>query len=142
VKDYPSTIKKIHDHGMIVHGNFIFRFDTDCRDIFDKTVEMIYDWEIDLCLFNVLTPFPGTPLFDRLEMEGRILTKDWAKYDLETAVFQPKHMSPQELEKGTLEVQNIFSSTFNIVKSLTKSMKIGLYPFLINGLRHWRVKFE
>jgi len=49
---------------------------------------------------HVLTPYPGTPLFRRMEAEGRLLHRDWDRYDTATAVFRPKHMTPEELEAG------------------------------------------
>ena len=61
------------------------------------------DARIDLPRFSILTPFPGTPLFRRLEAEGRILNKDWERYDGQHVVFQPARMSVGELERGTRE---------------------------------------
>ena len=62
---------------------------------------------------------------------------------MRTAVFKPKHMSPKELEDGTLKVQKVFSSSSNIIKSVVKSMKHGLfYQPLINGFFNWLVKTE
>ena len=55
---------------------------------------------IDLPRFAVVTPFPNTPLYRRLDAEGRILTRDWELYDAQHVVFQPKHMSVPELLDG------------------------------------------
>lgn len=134
IEDYASTVRKIHDFGMVVNGNFIFGFDTDQKNIFDRTLEAVYDWGIDLCSFLILTPLPGTPLFDRLDMEGNILTRDWSKYDYSTAVHRPKNMSPEELEEGTLKINGAFNSNAHTMKNLHKSMKLGFYPFLLRAL--------
>jgi len=56
--------------------------------------------KIDLPRFAVVTPFPNTPLHKRLEAEGRILTRNWELYDAQHVVFQPKHMSVDELQRG------------------------------------------
>lgn len=130
VKDYASTIKKIHDHGMMVFADFIFGFDTDNKDIFDKTKDMVSDMNLDLVTFNVLTPLPSTPLFNKLKKERRILTEDWSKYDFRTVVFKPKNMSPEELQNNTSEIQKIFSSNFYIMKNIARSIKLGFYPFV------------
>ena len=130
VKDYASTIKKIHDHGMMVFADFIFGFDTDNKDIFDKTKDMVSDMNLDLVTFNVLTPLPGTPLFNKLKKERRILTEDWSKYDFRTVVFKPKNMSPEELQNNTSEIQKIFSSNSYIMKNIARSIKLGFYPFV------------
>jgi radical SAM superfamily enzyme YgiQ (UPF0313 family) len=50
--------------------------------------------------FHILTPYPGTPLFRQMEAEGRLLHRDWNKYDTAHCVFRPKHMTPEELELG------------------------------------------
>jgi len=76
VENYKNVIKKVHDHGMRIEAAFMFGFDTDKPDIFDKTKDTIQDWELDLIDFSTLTPYPGTPLFNRLEKEKRILTRD------------------------------------------------------------------
>ncbi|MCU7855021.1 MAG: DUF4070 domain-containing protein, partial [Candidatus Thiodiazotropha sp. (ex Lucinoma borealis)] len=72
----------------------------DTPDVFDATVQMALDSAIDLPRFAVLTPFPGTPLFRRLETEGRILHRDWEQYDGQHVVFQPKQMTMQALAEG------------------------------------------
>ena len=50
--------------------------------------------------FHILTPYPATPLFRQMEEEGRLLHKDWSKYDTAHVVFKPKHMSPEQLQEG------------------------------------------
>jgi radical SAM superfamily enzyme YgiQ (UPF0313 family) len=130
VKNYLSSVKKIHDNGMIVIGNFIFGFDTDIPDVFDKTIEFVNKSEIDILPINILTPFPGTPLYERLNREGRILTKDWPKYNMQTVVFQPKNMTPDELFDNTVKVHRAWYETSNTIKRIIRSMKFGFYPFL------------
>jgi hypothetical protein len=78
-----------------------------------------------------LTPFPGTPIFNRLENEGRILTKDWSKYTLKNVVFKPKNMSSDELLDGVRKMYHDFYSTQYTVKRVVKSLHLGLYPFFI-----------
>jgi len=69
-------IKRIHKYGMLVQSGIIFGFDQDTLDVFDVTLEKLHELQIDIVQVNILTPFPGTPLFDRLEKEERILTRD------------------------------------------------------------------
>jgi radical SAM superfamily enzyme YgiQ (UPF0313 family) len=78
-------------------GCFVFGFDHDTPLTLEETVEFVSEVNIDLPRYAVLTPFPGTPLFQRLKQEGRILTEDWSLYDGQHVVFQPKKMSVQEL---------------------------------------------
>lgn len=140
VKKFASTIEKIHDHGMGVMGNFMFGLDGDYPDIFEKTIDAIHDWELDLASFNIFTPFPGTPLFDALEKEKRILTKDWSKYDIQHVVFQPKHMSPQDLLDGTVLAHKDLFSTCNTVNRALRCFKFGIYSFLMTGLENFAKK--
>jgi len=137
VEEFGSTIDKIHNFGMAVKGNFMFGMDGDYPDIFDKTINAICDWELDLAGFSILTPFPGTPLFESLEREKRILTSDWSKYDARHVVFQPKHMSPQELLDGYTRVIKTVGSTFNKTLRAIKCLKFGPYTFLRTGVANF-----
>lgn len=97
---YKSLVGDLHRLGISVQGCFVFGLDHDTPDIFDATVEFAIDAGVDLPRFAVLTPFPGTPLHNRLEAEGRILTKDWELYDGQHVVFQPKNMTVRQLVEG------------------------------------------
>jgi len=135
-EDFAIAVKKIHNHGISIMGNFIFGLDEDHPDIFRKTLDAICKWELELAEFNIFTPFPGTPLYDFLEKENRILTKDWSKYDIQHVVFQPKHMTAQELLDGTREVKKEFFSKFNTLKRSLTSLRSGAYPFLTTGMEN------
>jgi len=100
---------------MTVQGGIIFGFDEDKPDIFDTSLEKMYEWELDAVEVNILTPYPGTPLFDRLEKEGRILTKDWSRYNQVDVVYQPKNMTIKELYNGTRKVAKEYYSMPNSV---------------------------
>ena len=69
-------------------------------------------------LISILTPFPGTGLFDRMEKEGRLLHKDWDRYDSKTVVFQPRNMTPAELKKGFAYVWREVYSFASIYRKL------------------------
>ena len=94
-------VRRLHQRGIALMGCFVFGFDHDTTDTFAETAEFAIEAHIDLPRFAILTPFPGTPLFDRLKAEGRILTEDWGLYDGQHVVFRPRLMSPQELLRGT-----------------------------------------
>ena len=124
VEDFKKMIKKVHEHGMTIQGGIIFGFDEDKKDIFDTTIETIKDWGIDVLEVNILTPYPGTPLFTRLDKEGRILTRDWSKYNQVDVVFQPKNMTVDELYSGSRKVAKEFYSSFNLTKKILNMMLI------------------
>ena len=97
---YATIVERLHKHGIALQGCFVFGLDDDHKDVFLRTAEFAVKARIDLPRFAVVTPFPNTPLYRRLDAEGRILTRDWELYDAQHVVFQPKHMSVQELQDG------------------------------------------
>jgi len=129
VNQYMAAIKKIHDYNITITGTFVFGFDHDTLDIFDRTDEFINVSEIDAPVDHILTPYPGTPLFNRLEREGRILTKDWTKYTTRDVVFQPKNMTPKELLDNTIKLRRRWYKTYNILRRSMMSLRFGYYPF-------------
>lgn len=100
LKDYKDQIKRLHDHGIAINGCFVFGSDEDNKEVFERTVDFVQDNKIDLPRYTVYTPFPGTPLYKRLESEGRIITNNWSLYDAQHVVIKPKNMSPEELQEG------------------------------------------
>lgn len=99
-RDYARRVRIFHDNGIQVNASFVFGFDHDRPDVFDRTLCWIEEQRLECATFHILTPYPGTPLFGALEAEGRLLHRDWSRYDTAHAVFQPRHMSPEELEAG------------------------------------------
>jgi radical SAM superfamily enzyme YgiQ (UPF0313 family) len=95
------VLSRLHDAGIAVMGCFVFGFDTDDPDVFERTAAFVHDADVDLPRFAVLTPFPGTPLHTRLKAEGRLLTEDWSLYDGQHVVFEPAQMSADALLRGT-----------------------------------------
>jgi radical SAM superfamily enzyme YgiQ (UPF0313 family) len=98
--DYARRVRIFHDNGIQVNASFVFGFDHDRADVFDRTLRWIEQQRLECATFHILTPYPGTPLFRALEAEGRLLHRDWSRYDTGHAVFQPRHMTPEELEAG------------------------------------------
>jgi radical SAM superfamily enzyme YgiQ (UPF0313 family) len=98
--DYARRVAILHDNGIQVNGSFVLGFDHDRRDVFAATAEWIEDTRLECATFHILTPYPGTPLFRQLEREDRILHRNWSLYDTSHVVFRPKHLTPEELERG------------------------------------------
>jgi radical SAM superfamily enzyme YgiQ (UPF0313 family) len=99
-EDYARRVAILHRYGIQVNGSFVLGFDHDEPDVFERTVEWIEANRLECSTFHILTPYPGTPLFRQLEAEGRILHRDWDRYDTAHVVFQPKHMSCEQLDAG------------------------------------------
>jgi radical SAM superfamily enzyme YgiQ (UPF0313 family) len=103
-------VRILHDHGIQVNGSFVLGFDHDRKDVFARSAEWIEQNRLECATFHILTPYPATPLFRKMEAQGRILHKDWSLYDTGHAVFRPKHMTPEELERGYQWIyQRLFS---------------------------------
>jgi radical SAM superfamily enzyme YgiQ (UPF0313 family) len=99
-RDYGAAIRRLHDLGVMVNGSFVFGLDADGPDVFDRTVAWAIDHGVETATFHVLTPYPGTALFQRMEAQGRLLHRDWDLYDTRHAVFRPARLSPRQLEDG------------------------------------------
>ena len=99
-EDYARRVAVLHRYGIQVNGSFVLGFDHDRPDVFERTVAWIEANRLECATFHILTPYPGTPLFRQLEAQGRILHRDWDKYDTAHVVFQPRHMSGEELDRG------------------------------------------
>lgn len=120
-ENYIRVVERLHAHGIALQGCFVFGLDGDKADVFLKTAEFAVAAGIDLPRFAVVTPFPNTPLYKRLEAEGRLLTKNWEFYDAQHVVFQPRHMSVQELQAGIEVAWKHAYSWRSIVRRIRKS---------------------
>jgi radical SAM superfamily enzyme YgiQ (UPF0313 family) len=142
-REYKEAIKILHDHGISVEGAFIFGFDSDDKSVFDRTVDFCFDAKIDLVQFAMLTPFPGTRLFERLQKENRILTYDWSKYNMSNVLFQPKQMTPDELYEGWVNAYRRFYGRLPILRRLftlgRRSFLAALPLLVLNGTYRKRV---
>jgi radical SAM superfamily enzyme YgiQ (UPF0313 family) len=122
VEEYARIVERIHSHGIAVQAGIVFGFDGDTPKIFKDTLDFLEETGVQNATFNILTPFPGTPLFRRLEAEGRILTRDWRKYNSRTeVVYQPKRMTVAELLAGFRYANERFYSLSSTAKRLSRS---------------------
>lgn len=99
-QQYIDVVKRMHDHGIGVKGSFIFGFDSDDDGVFERTVEFVEKAKIDVVYYSILTPYPGTALYDQMVREGRIIDHDWNHYNTHNVVYQPKNMTPERLFDG------------------------------------------
>ncbi len=133
VKENEDAVKRIQDVGILFHPSFVFGFDDDTKAIFDDTLEFLYKNKIATATFNILTPYPGTKLYNQLKQEGRIVSEDWSNYDHSSVVFRPKHMTAEELAEGYYHLKKEFYSTSNILRHVIRLKEmphLGLAQFL------------
>ena len=101
-KEYSQAIKIIQDQGILFDASLVFGFDDDDKSIFERTLDFLDKNRVAIATFNILTPYPGTAIFERFKKEGRLLSQNWQDYNHRTVVFRPKKMSPEELAQGFL----------------------------------------
>jgi radical SAM superfamily enzyme YgiQ (UPF0313 family) len=145
VRDYEQLLQTIKRHGIMINASFVFGFDHDSPTVFQDTLDFAVRNKLDSINFHILTPYPGTLLFKRLEAERRILTYDWDRYDTAHAVFQPTQMTAEELERGYIWIYREFYSWANILRRMPDAPLEEKIHFLVfnialkktNGL--WQV---
>ncbi|MDH5656848.1 MAG: B12-binding domain-containing radical SAM protein [Spirochaetia bacterium] len=118
-EDYREFMKKMHERRISIQGCFIFGFDFEDTGVFQETLDLVNESKIDIPRYSLLTPYPGTDLFKKLEIENRIVSYDWKNYDTMHSVFTPRKMSREELTSG---FKKIYEDTFrmsNIKKRIT-----------------------
>ena len=140
-KDYQAAIRRLHSLGVMINGSFVFGLDDDTPDVFKTTVDWSVKQGITTATFHILTPYPGTQLFNDMERQGRILTHDWDLYDTRHVVYQTRNISAADLKTGYDRAYRDFYSWPNILKAA------GQHDSLKHCLKHlaytagWK-KFE
>lgn len=116
-RDYAAAIQRLHDLGVMVNASFVFGMDDDDESVFDRTIEWAIKQGVETATFHILTPYPGTALYKRVQAEGRITTSNWDLYDTRHTVFQPKRLTPESLETGYWHAYQEFYRWKNIIQS-------------------------
>ena len=128
---YGEVIRKLHDHGIIAYAAFIFGFDFDDPSVFERTVEFAIANKVILAQFAILTPYPGTRLYTRLQAEGRLLQDKWwlvPNQEILAPHFRPQLMEPEQLREGWKWAWREFYSFSSIWKR--KDFWPALHPYL------------
>jgi radical SAM superfamily enzyme YgiQ (UPF0313 family) len=129
--DFQEAVRRFHGEGIGVVGAFIFGFDHEDKDIFEQSFEFITKCHIDCVQLSILTPYPGTRLYNRLLNEGRLFVPDWWLHGClpDTLLFQPKSMSPEDLVDGFVRLNREVYSYRTIIKRF-----FGISPWKRNAL--------
>ena len=108
---FSESIRRFHDHGIMIYGSFIFGYDHDTPETIARTVDFALESKLFLVNFSALTPTPGSRLFDRLRSEGRLLYDRWwldPRYRYGEATYRPRHMSPDALTQSCVRAREAF----------------------------------
>jgi radical SAM superfamily enzyme YgiQ (UPF0313 family) len=120
VDDINNCIKALKEYSINIHGMFVLGSDTDDIQTIRNTQKYAKELNINSIQFMMLTPLPGTPVFEELKEQGRLIHTDWSKYDAHHAVFEPKLMTAFELHNETLKAMAKFYSWTSILRNLWK----------------------
>jgi radical SAM superfamily enzyme YgiQ (UPF0313 family) len=123
VESYEKLIREIHDRHIMVNASMVFGMDHDDIDVFDITLDWLIKNKVETMTAHILTPYPGTKLFNKFKSEGRITDMDWSHYNTSNVVFKPKHMTAEQLREGYLRIYKEFYSLKNILKRLPTENK-------------------
>ncbi len=137
VADIRYCVENFHKYGIKVHGMFVFGGDEDSVATIRETVDFALETKIDTVQFMILVPLPGTPVYTQLDQEGRLLTKDWDFYDGHHVVFQPKQMSPWELQTETINAFRRFYAIRNLPRNLFVT---GFSSVVFRGIGYYLVR--
>jgi len=135
ITDIEHCVKTLKDYGIILYTGFVIGSDSDNNETIKNTLDFCIKNDIDFPSFHILTPFPGTKIYQELESEKRIFTKDWNMYDLYRCVFYPKNFTPYELQMRVLNMwKEFYSMKRNLSKLLRESIIKTVFRFKLNRI--------
>lgn len=130
-RDYTLAVQRLHELGVMINGSFVFGMDHDDETVFDRTVEWAVESGIETATFHILTPYPGTVLYQRMAAAGRITSHEWNLYDTRHVVYRPTNMTPQTLQEGYWRAYREFYRWGSIFKgAFTKPSTVGVLRHL------------
>jgi len=143
VDEFATTFRNIRDAGIEPMVSMIMGLDGDGPDTFAATLRFLMKNRIPIAYVFILTPCPGTPLFDKLDAEGRLFCKDWNRYGGDQVVFYPENYSVETLEKEFWQLLKRFYSLGSIAIRLftpTRSLKNRIVSLKYNLLHRRSLK--
>lgn len=124
-RDYNLAIRRLHDLGVMINGSFVFGMDHDDETVFDRTVEWAVEQNIETATFHILTPYPGTALYERMLAASRITSNDWNLYDTRHVIYQPAKMTSEILQAGYWRAYRNFYRWKSIIKGAAAKSTIS-----------------
>lgn len=130
---YDKVIDEIHSRDIMINASMVFGFDHDTTDVFQNTLDWLVKNRIETITGHILTPYPGTKLFKKLDKENRITDYEPTHYNTSRVVFKPKLMTAEELYDGYLWIYRNFYSFKNIKARLPHNSRRWI-PYLLFNL--------
>jgi len=116
-KDYVKATQRLHNNGVMINGSFVFGLDDDDKDVFKRTVDWAVKNALTTSTFHILTPYPGTALYNDMRDHRRLTTSNWDLYDTRHVVYKTRNISPEDLLAGYHYAYKSFYSWSNIFKA-------------------------
>lgn len=129
---YEKAVRRCREAGVAFHASLIFGLDEQTPNVFEHTLDFLLRNSVPSISANILTPYPGTFLFDRMMREDRILHTNWSYYDHTTVNFKPKNMEPEELAEKYVEFRKKFFSFRSVIRR--GWAQLGVAPFIYLGM--------
>lgn len=148
VEEIVTAIRSFHENKIKIHGMFVLGGDDDNKNTIWETLKFAIKQKIDTMQMTILTPFPGTKVYEDLEAQKRIFTKDWSLYDAQHIVFKPKLLSAAELQLNVIRAYAKFYSLYRSIFLLLKlHLRNAMFRFMgylivkkwtrLNGNKRW-----
>ncbi len=131
--DYDKAVKIIHSKGIMINASFVFGLDSDTPDVFEKTLYWVTRNKIETVTSHILTPYPGTKLYDDMLKSGRLIETDLSFYNTANVVFKPANMTPEQLYSGYLWIYRNIYSLPCIIKRMPNNFSQAV-PYLLFNL--------
>jgi len=138
-ENYERAVSLLHDQGISILGSFIFGFDEDDDQVFERTVDFVNHTRMDAALFSILTPFPGTELFESLSRQGRITDSDWSHYDGQHVVYRPVGLGVDALLDGLKKAYRQVYSYGAILRRIGPALRNKSLTWAVNAAYRQRV---
>jgi len=138
--DDPELMEVFHEFDVNILGSFVVGLDNDTKDIFKATLDFVMENSIDAPIINILTPYPGTVLYDEYEKAGRIFDHDWTNYYNSNVVFHPIRMTPAELIDGYYWLVRELYKPSNVAKRVFKRKGNVVSRIALNASYHRKAK--
>jgi radical SAM superfamily enzyme YgiQ (UPF0313 family) len=130
-EEYKYIIDSMRQNDIVLMACFIFGFDHDDKGIFERTVDFVNEYKVDIPRYAIYTPYPKTEAFNKLDSEGRLLHYHWQHYDTQHVVFRPMQMTPEELDHGFIWA---YKKSFTPWSSLKRTINTGKnFPLTFGG---------
>ena len=120
VDDIIRAVEAFHARKIRIHGMFVFGSDMDDAAAIRETQSFARKMHLESVQFLILTPLPGTPVYEEFKEHGRLLHSDWSKYDAQHTVYRPALMSPSELQRETFKAMAKFYSWSKIFRHISR----------------------